>query len=63
MRTKKQISCRFTPYYRVQQFDAVASVWKPLRGMFTTEAEARNSAAGKGKTRIEIVTEEGRRFI
>lgn len=31
--------------------------------MHKTESEARNAAVALGKTRIEIVTEMGRRFV
>jgi hypothetical protein len=56
-------SCRFSPYYKLEWFDASLCVWRPLQKAFPTIALADAAKAAGRKWRTFEVSEAGRRLL
>jgi hypothetical protein len=60
---RKQGSCRFSAYYKLEWFDPQIYTWRPLQKMFETR-ELAEAAKSDGKVwRTFEVSESGRRLL
>lgn len=60
---RKRGSCRFAPYYKLEWYDTLWSVWRPLQRAFATIALANGAKAKGSKWRVFEVSETGRKLM
>jgi hypothetical protein len=60
---RQQNSCRFSTYYKLEWFDVMLSVWRPLQKSFETIELAMKARCQNKKWRIFEVSESGRKIL
>lgn len=60
---RKSGSCRFSPYFKLEWFDAALCVWRPMQKTFATLALADAAKDAGRKWRVFEVSETGRKLL
>lgn len=60
---RQQGSCRFSTYYKLEWFDAMLCVWRPLQKSFENIELAMQARCTEKKWRIFEVSTAGRRIV
>lgn len=56
-------SCRFSPYFKLEWFDKILCVWRPLQKSFATIALAEQGMTKGKQWRMFEVSEQGMRML